>query len=72
VFVGAGAVAVIVRTRPFAKHPSAALGLALLPPSPLTGLAGAGSNATLWRIGWYFAEAAASLRPATRAADRGA
>jgi chromate transporter len=57
VFLGAGAVAVVVRgprgTRP------ALPALALLPPGLLAGLSGPATGDTLWRIGWYFAEAGA-------------
>jgi len=58
VFVGAGALAVLVRAVP-ARHPSAALALGLLPPGLFAGLAGPATSETLWRIGWYFAEAGA-------------
>jgi len=59
VFVGSGALALLVRARPFARRPSAALVLALLPPGLVAGLAGPATGETLWRIGWYFAEAGA-------------
>jgi chromate transporter len=60
VFVGAGAVALVFRAWPFARPPRVALAVGLLPPALLTGLAGQpASAATLWRIGWYFAEAGA-------------
>jgi chromate transporter len=59
VFVGAGVITLVVRARPFTRRPSAALGLALLPPALVAGLAGPATNETLWRIGWYFAEAGA-------------
>jgi len=59
VFVGAGALALVVRAKPFGRGPSAALGLALLPPGLVAGLAGPATSETLWRIGWYFAEAGA-------------
>lgn len=59
VFVGSGALAVLVRAKPFARRPSAALGLAFLPPGLVAGLAGPANRETLWRIGWYFAEAGA-------------
>ena len=59
VFVGAGAVALVVRAGPFAQRPTAALGLVLLPPGLVTGLAGPATSETLWRIAWYFAEAGA-------------
>jgi chromate transporter len=55
VFLGAGAVAVVVRTPP--RRMSTALCLAGLPPSLLEGLAGPATRETLWRIAWYFAEA---------------
>jgi chromate transporter len=58
VFVGAGAIAAAVRAWPRART-SPAPGLVLVPPVLLTGLAGAASPDTLWRIGWYFAEAGA-------------
>jgi chromate transporter len=58
VFAGAGVLAMIVRTSAGARAPrGAALGLA--PPTLLTGLAGPATSQTLWRIGWYFAEAGA-------------
>jgi len=57
VFLGAGTLAVLVRAPPFSGG-GAALGL-LLPPSLFTGLAGPAPSETLWRIGWYFAEAGA-------------
>ena len=50
-FVGGGVVALAVRLRP-----EAALALA---PVFVTGLHGPASRATLWTIGWYFAEAGA-------------
>jgi chromate transporter len=58
VFVGAGAVAAFARAWPRASG-RPAVGLAVLPPVLITGLAGAASPDTLWRIGWYFAEAGA-------------
>jgi chromate transporter len=59
VFLGAGSLALFMRARPFTRRPSAVLGLALLPPGLVTGLAGPVPSETLWRIGWYFAEAGA-------------
>jgi chromate transporter len=59
VFLGAGAFAVVVRTRPFARWPTNPLGLALVPPVLVAGLGGPATTETLWRIGWYFAEAGA-------------
>ncbi len=58
VFVGAGAVAALVRASPWTKT-TPAVGLALLPPIFVSGLGGPASSDTLWRIGWYFAEAGA-------------
>jgi chromate transporter len=58
VFVGAGAIAAAVRVWPRTRT-SPATGFVLVPPVLLTGLAGAASPDTLWRIGWYFAEAGA-------------
>jgi chromate transporter len=58
VFVGSGAAAALVRGWPRVKT-TPAVGLALLPPVLVTGLGGPASPDTLWRIGWYFAEAGA-------------
>lgn len=58
VFVGAGLLAVLVRRGPLSRR-SSAIGLALLPPGLVAGLAGPATSETLWRIGWYFAEAGA-------------
>ncbi len=58
VFLGAGVVAVVARS-PRLWNRRAALGLALLPPGLVTGLSGPATSDTLWRIGWYFAEAGA-------------
>jgi chromate transporter len=57
VFLGAGALALLVRANPFAQSPRVALGLVLLPAGLVAGLAGPATNDTLWRLGWYFAEA---------------
>ena len=58
VFLGAGVLALAVRALP--RHPPRwALAVGAWPPGLLTGLAGPASEATLWRIGWYFAEAGA-------------
>jgi chromate transporter len=59
VFLGAGTLALLVRATPRLKRPGSALGLMLLPPWVVAGLAGPATNDTLWRIGWYFAEAGA-------------
>jgi chromate transporter len=58
-FVGAGVLTLVVRARPRARGPAAALGLAVVPPGLLSGLGGPASPETLWRIGWYFTEAGA-------------
>lgn len=58
VFLGAGAVAALVRAWPPSGRPGV-LGLALLPPGLFVGLHGPATSETLWRIGWYFAEAGA-------------
>jgi chromate transporter len=54
VFVVAG-----VANMAWRSHALPASALALLPPTLLTGLAGPATSATLWKIGWYFAEAGA-------------
>jgi chromate transporter len=59
VFVGAGVVHMTVRAPPLARLRRAALAVGVVPQGLLTGLAGVASGATLWRIGWYFAEAGA-------------
>ena len=58
VFLGAGVVALLVRAGPFARRPGAALGVALWPLG-LASLPASDASGTLWRIGWYFAEAGA-------------
>jgi chromate transporter len=58
VFLGAGVVAALARAWPPGR-PAGALGLALLPPGLFAGLAGPATSDTVWRIGWYFAEAGA-------------
>ena len=59
VFAAAGVITFVVRAAP-ARLPWWTLGVALWwPPGMLTGLAGPAPPATLWRIGWYFAEAGA-------------
>jgi chromate transporter len=60
VFVGAGVLNLLARARPFTGVSRTALSISLLPCGLLTGLAAQpASAATLWRIGWYFAEAGA-------------
>ena len=59
VFLGSGALAVVVRANPFRKQPAAALALAVLPAGLFAGLSGPATGETLWRIGWFFAEAGA-------------
>jgi chromate transporter len=56
VFLGAGALAVLLRSPQLGRR-SRVLGLVLLPPGLLAGLSGPAPAGTLWRIGWYFAEA---------------
>jgi chromate transporter len=59
VFVGAGALAVLVRARLFSATTRATLGVGFVP-GILAGLGGPpASAATLWRIAWYFTEAGA-------------
>jgi chromate transporter len=58
VFLGAGAVSVVVRTWRSRPAPTVTA-LALVPPFFLSGLTGPAGSETLWRIGWYFAEAGA-------------
>jgi chromate transporter len=57
-FVGAGVVGAILRTRPVPAS-TTALSLVWLPAALLSGLHGPAQSGTLWRIGWYFAEAGA-------------
>jgi chromate transporter len=57
VFLGAGVVAMLVRAWPLRRQGT--LALLALPPGLLAGLAGPVKSDTLWRIGWYFAEAGA-------------
>jgi chromate transporter len=60
VFIGAGAVAVLARSRPFSAVSRTALGVGVLPAGVLAAVAGPEASwGTLWRIGWYFAEAGA-------------
>ena len=58
VFLGAGAVSVVVRTWRSRPAPTVTA-LALVPPFFLSGLTGPATSETLGRIGWYFAEAGA-------------
>src|SRR5262249_22491700 len=58
VFVGAGAVAALVRARPWANR-TPAVGLALLPPVFVSGLGGAGNSDLLLRIAWCLSETGA-------------
>ena len=58
VFLGAGAVSVVVRTWRSRPAPTVTA-LALVPPFFLSGLTGPAGSETVWRIGWYFAEAGA-------------
>jgi len=59
VFLGAGVLAVIVRAKPFTRGSGTALGVAALPPTLISGLLGPATSETMWKIGWYFAEAGA-------------
>jgi chromate transporter len=56
VFLGAGALAMLARSAQLGRR-FRVLGLVLLPPGLLAGLSGPAPGETLWRIGWYFAEA---------------
>jgi chromate transporter len=58
VFLGAGVLVVLFRAPKLGRR-SPAVGLAILPTSLVTGLLGPSTGETLWRIGWYFAEAGA-------------
>jgi chromate transporter len=58
VFLGSGALVALVRT-PRLRKRSPALGVALVPTSLVAGVLGPAPADTLWRIGWYFAEAGA-------------
>jgi chromate transporter len=58
-FLAAGALTMLVKAPPRALGGGASLGLVSLPLWSLTGLAGPAATATLWTIGWYFAEAGA-------------
>jgi chromate transporter len=55
-FLGAGALGVLARSPQLGRR-FRVLGLVLLPPGLLAGLSGPAPGETLWRIGWYFAEA---------------
>jgi chromate transporter len=56
IFVGSGALAMLVRTWP-AWRTRGTAGVLVLPAFLFSGLAGPASTTTLWRIAWYFAEA---------------
>jgi chromate transporter len=58
VFLGAGAVAMVVRAWPTSRR-SGASALSVLSPVLFAGLSGPATSATLWRLAWYFAEAGA-------------
>ena len=57
-FLGSGILTLLIKAPPKLLR-SSTLALAPLPVWSLTGLAGPASAATLWTIGWYFAEAGA-------------
>src|SRR4030095_918744 len=56
VFLGAGLLTLIARGSPWARV-SRPVALGLLPPLLGAGVAGPVTQETLWRLGWYFAEA---------------
>jgi chromate transporter len=58
-FLGAGVLAMLVKAPPRWLVGAFALGILPFPLWTLSGLAGPASLATLWTIGWYFAEAGA-------------
>lgn len=58
-FLGSGVLAMIVKAPPRWGAGASALGVFPFPLWTLSGLAGPASAATLWTIGWYFAEAGA-------------
>jgi chromate transporter len=58
VFLGSGLLALVVRAGPTGAA-RAGVALSVLPPVLVSGLGGAATTDTLWRIGWYFAEAGA-------------
>jgi chromate transporter len=58
-FLASGVLAVVVMAPPKLKAGTTALSVMPLPLWSISGLAGAASGATLWTIGWYFAEAGA-------------
>jgi chromate transporter len=57
-FLGSGIITLMIKAPPKLAR-SGALAVLPLPIWSITGLAGAASAATLWSIGWYFAEAGA-------------
>ena len=59
VFLAAGLLTLLVRAAPSRVPGGVALGVGGLPVSLLAGLHGPASGETLWRLGWYFAEAGA-------------
>jgi chromate transporter len=58
-FVASGLVAMLVKAPPKRVPSAALLGVGPLPLWLLSGIAGPASVATIWTIGWYFAEAGA-------------
>lgn len=58
-FFGSGILAMAVKAPPKFRASGAVLSVLPLPLWSITGLAGAATGATLWTIGWYFAEAGA-------------
>lgn len=58
-FLGSGVLAMLVKAPPRWGTGASALGVLPFPLWTISGLAGPASAATLWTIGWYFAEAGA-------------
>src|SRR5690349_12885070 len=59
VFLASGVLTMLVKARPRSLPVHTLFSVLPLPAWTLTGLAGPASAATLWTIGWYFAEAGA-------------
>jgi chromate transporter len=58
-FLGSGLLAMLVKAPPRRLSETSAMGALAFPLWTISGLAGPASAATLWTIGWYFAEAGA-------------
>jgi chromate transporter len=59
IFLGSGILTLLIKAPPKFTATGSALALVPLPIWSVSGLAGPASAATLWTIGWYFAEAGA-------------